>query len=112
MRYLIITFLVLITFNANAGVNTDWGTITELTTNSSGSYIRLRFSEPIQNDGCEGVEYYMKELDETSGSNRFMSTVLAAYTARKQVKFWISGCTSAQFWGKTRPQISTIWVKD
>ncbi|NQY33696.1 MAG: hypothetical protein HRT37_01750 [Alteromonadaceae bacterium] len=105
--------LLIFAFSTQAGERSDWGTITEFYVIGDGSAVRIRFSEAIVNpEGCTGTEYYMRELDETSGSNRFFSTLLAAYSSKAQVNIFISGCTSINWWGKTRPHMHEISVKN
>lgn len=89
------------------------GTITQFYTNPTGTFLRIKFSEGIINpDACEGTSFYIAELDDSTGSDRFFSTVLAAFMAKKNVSFWVNGCTSRRFWDKTRPRIRDIYVNE
>lgn len=94
-----------------AGALSGYGYITEINMPADGNMIRIRFSEAIQNpDGCGGAEFYIRELGTSAGSNRFVATLLTAYTAKKRVQFWISGCTQNQWWSATRPQLYDVYV--
>ena len=113
----VLCFSVLfISLQANAGQGSGWGEIQEVYINGEGTVVRLRFSKPIVNpDVCGGTgnaEFYIRELDETKGSNRFLSSVLAAHTAKKTVNFWVDGCSQWEWWGKKRPKINDIYIKD
>lgn len=89
------------------------GLITQFYMNSHGNFLRVKFSKDVVNPaGCEGEDFYINELTDTEGSNRFYSTVLAAYMAKKEVSFWISGCSNNRYWDKTRPRIWDIYVNE
>ena len=95
-----------------AGAISKQGQITELYLNHTGKFARVRFSQPIVNpENCSGEDYYIVELNDTAGSNRFYSSLLAAYMSGKTVEFWISGCTSGTYWSKTRPKLFDIYMK-
>ena len=95
-----------------AGAGSGDGTITELHMNGDGTRVRIKFSEPIANpDGCEKAEFYMRELDDSNSSSRFVAALLSAYTAEKTVQFWISGCTTGAYWGGTRPKLVEIFLR-
>jgi hypothetical protein len=96
-----------------AGSSSGWGTISEFYVSGNGAVIRIRFSEEIINPGeCGAGEFYMKELDDSAGSNRFYSAMLAAYSSKKQVQFWVLGCTDIAWWGNTRPVIHEVSIRD
>lgn len=98
---------------AGEGAGSGWGRITELYMTADGLLLRIRFSRPVENpDGCEGAEFYVRELDESVGSDRFFRAVLAAHTAGRDVEFWVSGCSQSPWWGKTRPQVYDIYIRD
>jgi hypothetical protein len=89
----------------------NWGTITEFYVDARGSVMRLDFSRAIVNPGnCEGADFYVRELDDSAASDRFLRVVLAAHLANRKAKFWINGCTTAKWWGKTRPHITDIYI--
>jgi len=89
----------------------NWGRITEFYVDARGSAMVLHFSrETVNPANCEGADFYVRELDDSAGSDRFLRTVLAAHLANRKVKFWINGCTKAKWWGKTRPQITDVYV--
>lgn len=93
------------------GDGSNWGKITELYVDAEMTVLRLQFSRPIVNPAnCEGGDFYVRELDGSEASDRFMRAVLAAHLANRNVKFWIEGCTAAQWWGHTRPQIHDIYI--
>jgi hypothetical protein len=95
--------------DGNAGSN--WGTITELYVDAKVSVMRVNFSRAIVNPAsCEGGDFYVRELDDSPASDRFLKVVLEAHLANKKVEFWIDGCTKARWWGKTRPQIYDIYI--
>ena len=98
---------------ADEGTGSGWGRITEAYLTADGTFLRISFSRAIENpDGCEGGEYYVRELDESAGSDRFVQAVLAAHLAGRNVEFWISGCSKSRWWGKTRPQVYDIYISD
>ena len=98
--------------SASAGVGSGTGKITELYTNASGSIARIQFSAAIKNpDNCGKSTFYMVELNDSAGSNRFYSTLLAAHAAQKDVSFWVHGCTNGTYWGGTQPKITDIYFK-
>jgi len=98
---------------AEGDAGSGWGSITELYVDAAGTVLRVRFSAEIVNPGdCEGADFYVRELDESVASERFLRVVLAAHLADRRVKFWIDGCSRAQWWGKTRPQIYDIYIAD
>jgi hypothetical protein len=93
------------------GDGSNWGRITEVYVDAKGTVLRLQFSREVVNPGkCEGGDFYVRELDDSPGSDRFLKTVIAAHLANRKVKFWIEGCTRAKWWGKTRPQITDIYI--
>lgn len=113
IRYIFICSLFLISTKSFAGASSGWGTITEFYVHGTGTAVRVKFSEPIVNpDGCTGTEYYIRELDESAGSSRFYSALLAAYTSKSPVNIYINGCTSSTWWGKTRPKMHEISIKN
>lgn len=90
----------------------DWGKITEFYVDAEGTVLRVRFSRQIVNPaGCEGADFYIRELDGSAASEQFLRIVLAAHLADRSVEFWISGCTQSQWWGKTRPHIYDIYIR-
>lgn len=96
---------------ADGEAGSDWGKITEVYVDAEGSVLRLQFSRTVVNPArCEGGDFYVRELDESVASDRFLRIVLAAHLANRKVKFWIDGCTKSRWWGKTRPQISDIYI--
>jgi hypothetical protein len=105
---------LLIGGTAAAGAWSKKGTINVVRLPGSGDSIRIDFSEdivqPDEDNPCGGAEYYIRELDETAGSSRFVSAVLAAFLAGKQVSFWIKNCTTNAHWGSTRPQPADIYI--
>lgn len=115
MRLLVIilvTFLQPITVLAGEGAGSLWGTITEVNINAEGTVLRVRFSNPIVNpSNCEGHDFYIRELDDSMASDRFVRMVMAALLANAEVEFWIDGCTKSRWWGKTQPQIYDIYVR-
>lgn len=108
-----ILLLIASTMTAHAvGVGSGWGTITQLNIPADGSMVKIWFSQPIVNPaGCTGGEFYIRELDNSVASNRFLSAILTAFTAKKNVSFWIEGCTQNPWWGKTRPQLYDVYMK-
>lgn len=96
---------------ADEGDGSNWGTIKQLYVDAAGTVLRIDFSRDVVNpSGCEGGDFYVRELDGSPASERFMKTVVAAHLANKKVKFWVEGCTKARWWGKTRPQIIDIYI--
>lgn len=98
---------------ASGDEGSNWGRMTEVYVSGDGRVMRVRFSRPIVNPaGCEGADFYVRELDDSVASDRFLKTVLAAHLAGRKVEFWITGCTKLRWWGKTRPQIFDIYIGD
>ncbi|BDU40901.1 hypothetical protein [Vibrio nigripulchritudo] len=94
-----------------SGVSSDKGQIKLINMQREGNFVRVDFSQPIKNPGnCEGTSFYVAELNDSAGSNRFYSALLAAYTSKQTVNFWISGCTKQKYWGQTRPAIYDIYM--
>jgi len=111
-KLLMITIILLGSQLTTAGEMSGLGTITGINMPASGEMIRINFSLPFKNpSNCTGSDMYIKEIT-NDASNRFVSTVLAAYMAKKQVEFWIDGCTTKTWWGKTQPQIYDIYIHD
>lgn len=109
---LILLFAVLVPLVAYAGQISGVGTIQRLNVPADGSFVRIDFSEPIVNpDGCGGADFYIRELDNTPGSQRFMAAVMSAFIAQKPVAFWIAGCTDKVHWGTTRPKVFDIYIE-
>jgi hypothetical protein len=97
----------------DSGAGSGWGRITEVYVDAQGSVLRLQFSGDIVNPaGCEGGDFYVRELDDSVASDRFLRIVMAAHLAGRKVKFWIDGCSESRWWGKTRPQIYDIYIAD
>ena len=97
--------------SAEDGEGSNWGTITEVYVDAKGSVLRLLFSRPVVNpSNCEGADFYVRELDDSAASDRFLKAVLAAHLANREVKFWVYGCSKSRWWGKTRPQIEDIYI--
>ena len=113
MRVIILLITAIFTFSANAGQASSYGKITNFHTRADGLMLKIDFSETIVNPGnCEGAGFYIAELDDSPASQRFYSAILTAFTAKKSVQFWISGCTQNQWWGKTRPRIYDIYIQE
>lgn len=112
-RILVAIFLLLSVVKVHAvGTGSGWGTITQVNIPASGGMVRFSFSQPIVNPAvCEGTDFYVRELDNSVASSRYLSAILTAYTAQKEVSFWIEGCTQGQWWGKTRPQPDDIYMR-
>lgn len=90
---------------------TNWGRITQFYVDAKATVMVLQFSRAVVNPmNCEGADFYVRELDDSAASDRFLRTVLAAHLANRKVKFWIEGCTKEKWWGKTRPQIQDIYI--
>ena len=90
----------------------DWGKITELYVDAEVTVLRVRFSRDVVNPaGCEGADFYIRELDGSAASEQFLRIVVAAHLAERSVEFWINGCTQAQWWGMTRPHIYDIYIR-
>ncbi len=120
MKLLISACMLVIISFASAGealadgdAGSGWGKIEEVYVDAQGSVLRLQFSEKVVNPGgCEGADFYVRELDDSVASDRFLRVVLAAHLAGRKVKFWVDGCSKSQWWGKTRPQIYDIYIAD
>jgi hypothetical protein len=98
---------------ASGDEGSNWGRMTEVYVSGDGHVMRVRFSRPIVNPaGCEGADFYVRELDDSVASDRFLRAVLAAHLAGRKVEFWITGCTKSRWWGKTRPQIYDVYIGD
>ena len=111
MRYILILILFIASTNTfSIGAGSGHGKITQLWTDSGGNAAFIRFSNPIVPVGCEGGELYVVDLDNTHGSSRFYSTLLAAYISQKEVQFWIDGCSNYRIWGKNRGHIYDIYL--
>ena len=97
--------------DAEGEAGSGWGKITEVYVDAEVSVLRLQFSRAIVNPAnCEGGDFYVRELDDSTASDSFLRAVLAAHLANRRVKFWVSGCTKSRWWGKTRPQIYDIYI--
>ena len=116
MRNVIVTVALILACGCaspaeDGDAGSGWGKITELYVDAKVSVLRLDFSQPIVNPAkCEGADFYVLELDDSVASDRFLRTVVDAYLADREVKFWIDGCSKSQWWGKTRPQIFDIYI--
>lgn len=103
--------LIFISTSIFAGEGSGTGKITELYVDAKGTIVRIKFSQPTKNPhSCQKAEFYMIELDGGPGSSRYLSALLTAYTAQKNVSFWIHGCTRGSYWGGTRPQLHDIYM--
>jgi hypothetical protein len=112
MKYIII-YLLLFSGITSAGVGSGAGTIDQLYTKADGSMVRVLFSNGIKNPdpgSCPDNRWYIVELDSSAGSNRFYSTLLAAYMAKKSVSFWVDGCTTETYWSTRSPTITDIYM--
>lgn len=108
-RYLISMIFVLISSPAFSGQTSGWGKITALYIDADSTFVRLSFSQAIVNpDSCSASQWYIKEV--SGGNSFFISEILAAFHSQKDVRFWISGCTTGSYWGGTQPQLSDIEV--
>ena len=116
MRYLILIAMLAIAGAtsiraADEGDGSNWGTIEQLYVDAAGTVLRIDFSRDVVNPShCEGGDFYVRELDNSPASDRFVKTVVAAQLADRKVKFWVEGCSRAQWWGKNRPQIIDIYI--
>ena len=116
MRYLMLIAMLAVTGAmpiraADEGDGSNWGTIEQLYVDAAGTVLRIDFSRDVVNpSGCQGGDFYVRELDGSPASDRFVKTVVAAQLADRKVKFWVEGCSKAQWWGKTRPQIIDIYI--
>ena len=111
IAYLMLPLLLTLSLNAYAGVGSGQGTIDHLYINDAGTIVRVGFSEPIKNpDGCTKSTIYLHLLSNDDASSRFLSALLTAYTTKSTVSFWVSGCTSAPWWGGSFPDIHDIYM--
>ena len=116
MRHLILTAVLAIagitpSVAEDDGDGSNWGKIVEVYVDAAGTVMRLDFSREVVNpSGCEGGDFYIRELDNSPASERFVRTVVAAHLANRKVKFWVQGCSKARWWGKTRPQIIDVYI--
>jgi hypothetical protein len=98
---------------AYAGEGSGLGYITELYVPATGAMVMVRFSAPIKNPGnCGGTEFYVKELDDSRSSTRYLAILSSAFFDKKMVYFYIEGCTRGEHWGKTRPQLFDVYVQN
>lgn len=114
MRVATLIVLFLFTTFAYAGEGSGLGTITTLYVKPNANWVRVNFSNTIKNpDGCDenGLQFYVFELDGSKASDRFYSALLAAYAAKKNISFWISGCSTAEPWGIERPKIYDMYMQ-
>ncbi|GLQ76324.1 hypothetical protein [Vibrio penaeicida] len=112
IKFILLSVIVLIpSLSFAAGVTSDKGQVKLINVQREGNFVRVDFSQPIKNPGnCEGASFYIAELSDSSGSNRFYSALLTAYTSKSTVSFWVSGCTKQKYWGQTRPAIFDIYM--
>jgi hypothetical protein len=88
------------------------GLITERWMPTAGNALKIRFSEPIQNAaGCDKATAYIVELDDSVGSDRFVSMVISAFEAKQPVRLWVHGCTPSLHWGATWPTPTAIYLE-
>lgn len=93
------------------GDGSNWGKITEVYVDAKMSVMYVKFSREIVNPAnCDAADFYMRELDGSEASDRFVRVVLAAHLANRKVKFWVDGCTKSQWWAKTHPVIHDIYI--
>lgn len=95
------------------GDGSNWGKIKEVYVDAAGTVLRVDFSRtPVNPSKCEGADFYIRELDNSPASDRFVKTVVAAHLANRKVKFWINGCSKHRWWGKTQPQFIDMYIGD
>lgn len=98
---------------ALAGQGSGVGKITQLNVGPDGTHIRVWFSKTVVNpSGCDAEGYYVRELDDTRGSDRLYSSILSAFMAKRDVTLYIHGCSTKKFAGNTRPRIHDIYIKE
>ncbi len=103
--------LVLLSAQAYSGQTSGWGKITRLYVNADSTVLRVTFDRPtVDPDNCgNSSSFYMKEI---MGENKvFVSAVMAAFHSQREVRFWIAGCTSIEYWGQKRPVLYDIEAK-
>ena len=112
MKKLIFSILFMFSTSLFAGSPgpSGWGKMTEVYVTADGSIVRIRFDQPINQYNCGAGVFYVRELD-SPNSDRFLSTLLSAFAAGREVNFWIDSCTSSAWWGNTRPQPHDIYVR-
>jgi hypothetical protein len=88
------------------------GRIVGLHVDRAGNYARVWLDSGTINPGnCPAAEYYIVEFPSTGGSRGPMMTALyLAYTQRQSVSMWVQGCTTAQYWGSTRPSAQDVYL--
>lgn len=114
MKIILVVFVFLIPSIVSAGESSGVGKITMLYVKPDASWVRVNFSNAIKNpDSCNenGLGFYVVELDDSKESDRFFSSLLAAYAAQKNISFWISGCSTAMPWGVERPKIFDMYMQ-
>ncbi|MCB1214374.1 MAG: hypothetical protein KDK66_02740 [Deltaproteobacteria bacterium] len=112
-RLLLITLLLLPNLVFAASESSGVGKITSLNLAANGAILKVTFSQPYVNPGnCGAANAYIRELDDSPVNQRFYSTALAAYIAKKDVKFWIDDCTTNPWWTDTYPRIWGIEIID
>lgn len=112
MKKVIVFLALAISSIAHSAEGSGKGTITQLYVKNNGSFVRMMFSQSMVNpdNECELANYYIVELDDSDGSNRFYSAILSAYMSQQTVSFWVHGCTSSRYWGGTQPTVTDIYM--
>ncbi len=54
---------------------------------------------------------YVRTLDSSPASSRFVALITTAFVSGKTAYFWLSRCTSGVYWGGTRPVPHDIYLK-
>ena len=68
----------------------------------------------IQNpDSCKGTDK-VHIRSSLAGYDAMVTVVMSAYTAKKKIGFWSSGCSTIPFWGGTitYPIVHDLWITD
>lgn len=97
MKVLAFISLILFCAFANADVMSGQGTITQVTITDD--VIFVVHSSPAPDDSGEGCLIsnsgaYVHVFDDSNVSKRLYAAIIAAYTQKQTVTFWVQGCGS------------------
>ncbi len=86
---------------------TAWGTLTELYVH--GSWTMVKVDGITENpDNCISTDFYAISPSDNN-YNALHSSILSAYVAKKQIRFWVRDCAGQQ---DKYPHIISVFVKD
>ena len=87
------------------------GRVTQVYVDKSGKFARVMLDAPAVNPGnCAGGDYYIVEFPADTSRGPMLAALYMALSQRLPVSMWVLGCTTVEYWGKSRPMAHDVYL--